>query len=446
MNGTPRRILIVDDSETDREIYRRLLRNVPNGTYDLACADSGAEGLAAFREEPPDCILLDYSLPDLCGVEFLGEITDRAGAIPVPVVMLTGQGNESVAVEAMKRGAQDYLTKGVLTSESLGRAIENAIEKWGLQRSLQKSNDDLRSKNARLTEMRDTAHEFVDHVSHEFRTPLTVIREFASIMYDGLAGETTDEQREYLEIIANRVDDLGTLVADMLDTSKLEAGMLGISRADCRMEHVVAQLLTTLERRAAASKAHLEVDIPTDLPPVYCDAEKIRRVITNLVINALKFCGEPGEVRLQARADPANHEVTVAVIDNGPGISEEGRTALFERFRQLDGQVRRQVKGFGLGLSMAKELVTLNLGDISVASKPGEGSTFSFTIPYAERRPLLRRFLARSTRSRGRSTCVALLHLTAEMPSDPPLLDELEHLVQQQSRRSDLLFRVGAHE
>lgn len=297
----------------------------------------------------------------------------------------------------------------------------------------------------RLAEMYDTAHQFVDHVSHEFRTPLTVIKEFASIILDGLAGATNSEQREYLEIIVNRVDDLSVLVDDMLDTSKLEAGLLGIARADCQIEQIVERVRTTLERKASAARARLEIDIPPDQPAVYCDAEKIGRVITNLVVNALKFCGENGLVTLRSTVDASQHAVTVSVIDNGPGIAPENLEALFQRFRQIGGPARSGLSGFGLGLSIAKELVTLNFGDITVESKPGSGSTFSFTVPFADRRSLLRRYLHRVEDLRAGSACVTLIRLTSDPDAAAESLDELEHLVQCDTRRSDLLFRTAPH-
>lgn len=445
MRNETRRVLVVDDDAIDRESYRRFLTRAPDYEYLLSESESGADGLAQCRLTSPDCVLLDYSLPDIDGVEFLDDLAGEAGVVSIPVVMLTGQGNEAVAANTIKHGAQDYLVKGALTAESLVRAIDNAIEKQDLRNRLQVSNKELRERNALLTKMRDTAHEFVDHVSHEFRTPLTVIREFASIMFDGLTGEIDSEQREFLETIINRVDDLSVLVDDMLDTSKLEAGMLGLSRSDRRIDEIVERIRTTLQHRAAAAKARLEINVPADLPTVYCDPEKIGRVITNLALNALKFCGEPGVVALRAAANRTENEVVISILDNGPGISPENLAELFQRFRQIDGQSRRGLKGFGLGLTIAKELVDLNLGEIRVESEQGHGSMFSFTIPFSDRRSLLRRYLSRIANVRSTSTHVALLQLTSKPDGDVTRLDELEHLVQRHIRRHDLLFRIAPH-
>lgn len=443
MVALSRRVLIVDDSPEDRAIYRRSLTRAADCSFVLSESDSGEDGLNKCRAEPPDCVLIDYRLPDIDGVEFLESLADEDGLVPVPVVMLTGQGSEKIAVEAIKHGAQDYLVKGQVTAETLVRAIENAIEKRSLQARLHESNKALHARNARLAELCETAHSFVDHVSHEFRTPLTVIREFAAIIRDGLSGETTAEQREFLDIIVSRVDDLSVLVDDMLDTSKIEAGLLGIHRSDCQIEEIISQVRTTLERRAGASHAHFDIEIPADLPLVYCDMEKAGRVITNLVINALKFSGEPGVVLLRAEARPSEHEVAFHITDNGPGISPANLEVLFQRFRQLDSQARGGLKGFGLGLSIAKELVSLNLGDIVVESTLGQGSTFSFTVPFADRRSLIVRYLRRIRSMRRGATHIGLLEITCEEGICPDTIDEIERFVQHNTRRGDLLLRNG---
>ena len=442
MSDDKRHILVVDDSEEDRETYRRLLCRVADCQYVLTETESGDDGLAECRSNTPDCVLLDYRLPDMDGLEFLEELADGADAIAIPVVMLTGQGSEAVAVKAMKHGAQDYLVKDRLTAEALGRAVENAIEKKSLQRKVRESNELLKSKNARLAEMYETAHQFVDHVSHEFRTPLTVIKEYSSIIRDGLVGEVNDDQREYLNIVVNRVDDLSILVTDMLDISKLEAGMLRVARRDCRVEDIIERVRATLERKAAASKVTLDVEVESGLPEVYCDAEKVGRIFINLVVNAVKFSGENGHVTVRVRDDSGASQVAVDVTDNGPGIAPDNLEKIFERFKQVGGDARVSAKGFGLGLNIAKELAHLNLGEITVASELGKGSTFSFTIPTTDRMLLLRRYLDRFEAVGDPTSSVSLVAVVADQAADGSGLDELQQVLEHNLRRTDLVLRV----
>src|SRR5262249_54073804 len=140
-----------------------------------------------------------------------------------------------------------------------------------------------------------------------------------------------------------------------------------------------------------------------------CDPEKIGRVITNLAINAMKFCAEGGRARIWARADDGSDDVVVSVTDNGPGIAPESLQEIFQRFKQLDQNVRASTKGFGLGLNIARELVRLNFGEIEVESSVGMGSTFRFTIPKASARAIVPRWLASVRAARPGSDHVSLV-------------------------------------
>lgn len=309
-----------------------------------------------------------------------------------------------------------------------------------LTNDLFQANELLRTNNRKLSDLYDTAHQFVDNVSHEFRTPLTVIREFASIMQDGLAGDVSDEQREYLGIIVNRADDLNLIVNDMLDISRLEAGLLGVSRKECRIGDIVEHIRTTLERRAAAGSVNLTIAIDDTLPTVYCDADKIRQVIINLVVNACKFSNEGGGVTLWAHDDLIHSQVVMGVTDKGSGIDPEHARAIFERFKQVGGNIRASTKGFGLGLNIAKELVQLNFGDIGVESELGKGSTFTFTIPTFDPPEILKRLLKCIEHFRNGSSYVSLIAARIDPEADSALENDVEKFLHGQLRRSDLLF------
>ena len=244
-------VVIIDDDPGDAELLRRQLDEIPTLNMDFVHYKDTSEALLELTQRDAYVIFLDYQLGKVTGSDVLGWI--RGSGDLRPIIVLTGQGDESIAAELMRSGADDYLVKDDITPTGLRRAIANARAQFLRRRGeehrrtlldeLEATKVSLEKKNRRLSELYKTAHEFVDNVSHEFRTPLTVIKEFASIVRDGLAGDVTDEQREYLDIVNNRVDDLSIMVDDMLDISKLEAGILGVCRRLCRGDEIVAHQL-----------------------------------------------------------------------------------------------------------------------------------------------------------------------------------------------------------
>ncbi|MCG3125406.1 MAG: Adaptive-response sensory-kinase SasA [Phycisphaerae bacterium] len=444
-------VVVIDDDAGDVEILRRNLDRIPAFHYALVHCPTAARGRAALAGSSSSVVFLDYRLGADDGVAALRGL--RAAPFLGPIIAITGQGDEYAVADLMRAGADDYVAKGDITPDLLQRAIRNAASQHArrcteahnrqLLAELSAAKRSLERKNARLTELYNTAHQFVDNVSHEFRTPLTVIKEFTAIVRDGLAGEVGGEAREYLEIVLNRTDDLSTMVDDMLDISKLEAGVLGIWRRVCPVRQIVEHVRTTLERKATAARAGLSIQLADDLPDAYCDPEKIGRVIINLTVNALKAVQQGGHVVLAVeRAAAPDPWICFGVSDDGPGIAREHLEAIFVRFRQLDGPARSSTKGFGLGLSIARELVHLNFGEISVESELGRGSTFSFTVPSADPAAVLSTYLRRV-----RCESVSLLTARAGGDANPPaaaLLD-VEEFLQRQLRSYDLLFPAGGN-
>jgi PAS domain S-box-containing protein len=332
-----------------------------------------------------------------------------------------------------RRENGDVVWDGIITDETERKIAEM---------SLGVTNQLLTSTNQRLSTMYETAHHFVDNVAHEFRTPLTVIKEFASIMDEGLVGELNAEQSDYLRVICARVDDLNGLVNDMLDLSRLEAGLIGVSRRECALSDIVGRVETILERRAKASNVDFAVEIEAGLPALFCDPEKIGRVLINLGINAFKYGGDKGGVRLWARRSGNPREIVIGVSDRGPGIPAEKLGMIFERFKQAGG-LRDTAKGFGLGLSIVRELADLNLGEIAVESVVGEGTTFSLTLPVFDPPAIVARYIAKLVRERTSSFYVSDTRISVSGAADTAAAADCEAFLQQQVKREDLLMRLG---
>lgn len=237
-----------------------------------------------------------------------------------------------------------------------------------------------RAEHDHLVQMTERAHQFVDDVSHEFRTPLTIIKEYTSAIADGLCGDVSEGQQDFLGHISSAVLDLSAMVEDFLDSSKIRAGRLRVDRRQLDVEEIIDRVRGVLDRKAAGRHAGVRYAISPGLPSVFADDEKAGRTLVNLATNAIKF--SPQGTNIVVSADSDNHDgVRIAVTDHGPGLAPEDRVQLFERFSQVTTDHQPSVKGFGLGLNIAKQLSWLNLGQIGVESQQGRGSTFWFTLP-----------------------------------------------------------------
>ena len=356
-----------------------------------------------------DLIVADYQLPQFDALRALQLLRSRE--LDIPFIIVSGHVGDDFIVEAMKQGAADFLLKDRMAR--LGIAVEQALERKRLRMShkeaeqkvrlamaeserirseLEAANHALAGKNAQLSELYQTAQRFVEDVSHEFRTPLTVIKGYAEAIVDGLAGPITGEQKEFLGYVTDRTRDLALMVDDLLDSSKLRAGTMRIDRERHRAEEIVANARFMIMAKAAANQIEVVEDIDADLPEVYGDAEKSGRVLVNFAVNAIKFSPSGGRITLWARRT-AEGGAEIGVTDQGPGISLENQHLLFERFRQVSDSQNGSAKGFGLGLNIARDLVALNLGQIRLVSSPGQGSTFSFTLPPTDPRIVLEGYM-----------------------------------------------------
>jgi len=216
----------------------------------------------------------------------------------------------------------------------------------------------------------------VSNVSHELRSPLASIKGYVETLLHSGPWEP-DLEREFLEIIAGAADKLGSLVDNLLDAAKMDAGVLSLEREPVRVERSATNILA--RARPLAAQHQIRIEIESALPLVSADPLRVEQVITNLLDNAVKYSppGEPIGVRVQS-----GEMLTVSVTDHGVGIAPEDAAHLFERFYRADSDVTRATPGVGLGLYICKSLVEAHGGRIWVESAgTGQGSTFSFTLP-----------------------------------------------------------------
>jgi signal transduction histidine kinase len=237
---------------------------------------------------------------------------------------------------------------------------------------------ELESKSRQLEAASRHKSEFLANMSHELRTPLNAILGFSEVLAERMFGEVNDKQAEYLADILASGRHLLSLINDILDLSKIEAGRMELELADVDVAGTVAGTLLLVRERAQRRDIALRSDVDPRTGTIRADERKVKQVLLNLMSNAIKFT--PGGGAIDVRVVASDGEIEIAVTDTGVGISPEDQAVVFEEFRQV-GSSARKVEGTGLGLSISRKFVELHGGTIRVDSEPGKGSTFTFTLP-----------------------------------------------------------------
>jgi len=238
--------------------------------------------------------------------------------------------------------------------------------------------DEIQDKSRQLEIASQHKSQFLANMSHELRTPLNAILGYTELILDNIYGETPDKMREVLERLQANGKHLLSLINDVLDLSKIEAGQLTLDLADYSIKDVVDTVVSAVESLANGKNLALTADVGSNLPIGHGDGRRLAQVLLNLVGNAIKFT-DKGEVAINATAQ--NGSFTVAVRDTGPGIASLDQGKIFEEFQQADNSATKRKGGTGLGLSIAKRIIAMHGGRIWVESEVAKGSTFAFTIP-----------------------------------------------------------------
>jgi signal transduction histidine kinase len=393
-----RTILLIEDDPHDRALVKRLLKN-QRRQYVIHEATSGEEGLSLCREVRPDCILLDYYLPDMDGREWLATYSREPGRrSALPVAMLTGRDDDDLAIATLEMGAQDYLVKDGISAHSLTRAIENAVEKYRIRRELEEQRAAIELRNHKLEVLRDELQmklveladatkakdRFLAVMSHEMRTPLNAILGYADLLDMELDGELVEGQRQQVDRIRFGSRHLLDLINDLLDLARLDARRLDLDVRPVDLEAVIEEVTALLEAQATGKGITLKSEpCGNDVPHVLADLQRLRQILTNLVGNAIKFT-EQGGITIRCEAKRRDGLVSVIVRDTGIGISPEALPLVFTEFYQADDELTRRRGGSGLGLAIAQRLAQLMGGHITVDSELGDGSTFTIFLRPAE--------------------------------------------------------------
>jgi signal transduction histidine kinase len=369
MENESTHVLLIEDNPGDADLVRlRLVES--KSEVQVNCVPRLSDALACLDAETPALVLLDLNLPDSHGAETFRRIRQKSPN--VPVVILSGQDDPALAMKAVHQGVQDYLVKSDVTSKQLERALRYAVERQGLLRSLEiVRRQQLEFKN-----------QFLSHVSHELRTPLTCIHQYVTLLLDGLAGPISPDQTDHLKTVLKSVNQLHAMIRDLLEATRADSGKLRIEPRCIDIGELIQQAVAMMRPAAAEKRIGLEAGVDRSIPLVHADPDRTLEVLINLIDNGIKFTPAEGSVIVKAamvETDPAS--VYLSVSDSGRGIPQESLPRVFERLYQDPDRVDGNRTGLGLGLFIAKEIVTLHGGRMWVASDEGSGSTFSFTLP-----------------------------------------------------------------
>ncbi len=355
------RILVIDDDVVDRLAIRRAIEQ--SGLS--ATIDEVAEAEEALAQAGPayDCMLLDHDLPRLSGLELTQKL--RAGGNLTPIVLVTGQQDEELLQAAVNAGVTDFFPKGDLSPHRLALRIRFAIR-------IGRAEAQLSSSLTQATRAARARDEILAVVSHDLRGPLHSI----NLACENLRQEIPPDAVRYIGMIERASHKAERLINDLLEASAIENGALALMRYPVDAAAIVRQAAADYELAAKEAGGKITAVVPPEPTLVSADRDRVLQVLGNLIGNALKHArGTPIDIQLRRNGK----EAVIAVRDRGPGISSAELPHVFDRY--WHGRTRRG--GAGLGLSIAKGIVDAHGGKIDVASKQGEGSEFSFTLPLA---------------------------------------------------------------
>jgi signal transduction histidine kinase len=326
----------------------------------------------------PDVVLLDVMMPGMDGFEVCRQIRSDPSKAFVPVVMVTALHETGDRIKALECGADDFLTKPVDDVEVLAR-VKSLVRVKRQRDALKQAYLDLQS----LESLRDS---LVMMMVHDLRTPLTTILGPLEMLQTGQFGTLESLQKEIIGMSLRSGYRLLGLVNELLDVSKMESGEMLLHRSEVDVSNVVHEAVELVAKINTNDMSRIQYEFADDLPTVSADEDLLRRILVNLVANAMKFTRGEGTVTVCAkRSDDAspteNGAVVLSVSDAGEGIPPEDRERIFEKFGQVESRRAGRKMSTGLGLTFCKLAVEAHGGHIWVESEIGKGSTFHFTIP-----------------------------------------------------------------
>jgi len=360
-SNAPRTILVVDD---DQGLLRLIERALRREGFDTATATSGNDAITWLTSNSADLLLLDLKLQDIEAKELVSHLADMGRAIPF--IIITGQGDERVAVEMMKRGALDYLVKDVQFIEFVPTVVKRALAQLQKDKRLA-----LAEKQAQ--ELGKELAAFSYSISHDLRAPLRAINSFAHMLAEQMGGALGEDESRLLKVISDSSKKMGEMVDGFLALTR--TGQQSMNRKPVDMAALVQDVVDAWRAVAPQADARFQVG---PLPEAIGDPVLLRQVWTNLLENALKFSAARHPALITVGAHQTEEGVVYFVRDNGVGFDPRYSNKLFGVFQRLHRE--DEFAGYGLGLASVQRIVHKHGGKVWAEAEPGMGATFHFTV------------------------------------------------------------------
>jgi signal transduction histidine kinase len=360
------RVLVVDDQDPNRLLLRDLLE--AQG-HEVIEAVDGSEALQQVATMSPDVVLLDIGMPGMDGFEVCRRIKAEPSTASIPVLLVTALSQRDQRLLGMAAGANDYITKPIDKSD-LTLRVRNAVRMHQLYVEVEQQYRRLE----RLELLRDS---LVHMIVHDLRSPLAGIRAYLDLLKLDGAGRLDHDMTQSIDEARKVAVEMTEMVSDLLDVSRLEAGKMPLELALTDVGIIATDAVTGIG--AAARRVSLQLEHGPERLRAMIDPSVIRRVIANLVGNAIKFTPASGHIRVAVQGGDGS--VRVSVSDSGPGIALEFHDKIFEKFGQVEAARQGTKHSSGLGLTFCKFAVEAHGGAIGVESVVGQGSTFWFVVP-----------------------------------------------------------------
>jgi signal transduction histidine kinase len=374
----PIKILLIEDEQDVRESYLDMLSFMG---FAVDTAENGLDGLEKLNKANYEIVVTDLNMPVMDGLETLRRIKMKSSSIEV--IVITGFATIENAISAMKQGAFDYFTKPV-SMEHVRIVLNKCIQKINARRE----NQQLRDLNTQLTELNDLKSKFITITNHELRTPLAVLKGYLDLLGMELNGSAGPEVKEYYSILSTTLNEMIDMIENMHDLSNYGK----IFTLKNRMVFDANELASEIYREVKAlfDKRNIKLALKTSGDEAQISAEKtmIKRVLRELVQNALKFTGEDGQVVITVKNIKLKNQVFIMVSDTGIGIPHDKIALIFEPFYEVQDVMHHSTSktdfmggGIGVGLSYVREIVAAHNGEVVVESALGKGSTFTLILP-----------------------------------------------------------------